>query len=490
MDGPWTHPDNFQKIVGALRYLHGTEDDGYSLTALYYHGHSNLTTDQPERAVRTGLINRFGTLDPSDGARSERFSLSGTYAAKGGNWDFTASAYVVHGAMTLWNDYTHFLDDPINGDQEQQSEVRNTAGGQAAYQIRLTLGQITSNTSFGLQGRYDHVYVDRRHTHDRQVLSYCENEQDTSPDDSYVPAVATPAVNYACNADRVHLADSAAYVQNTTRFTPWLRAILGLREEYEAAFDHSLISGLRGTAGQALFQPKGSLVLGPWWKTEAYFSAGRGFHSNDVRGVFETVSIEGVPITAGHTPLLAPATSYEVGLRSNLTPELSTQIAVFQEDFSSELAYDQDEGQDDASAPSRRQGIEVSAQYHPFRWLELNTDLAWAHARYRGDLSAFDLDGPYIASAPDFIGSFGVLVNDLGPWFGGLEWRMLGKYPISDGDAYPQDPGYSEVNLDGGYKVTRNLRVEVEVFNLTDTHANASAAYYTTPWSRSPPGSG
>ena len=480
LDGPWTHPDNFHKIAGTLRYVHGADDDGYSVTALYYWGHSNLTTDQPERAVGEGLIDRFGTLDPSDGARSERDSLSGRYAAKGDNWSFSTSAYAIHSTMTLWNDYTHFLDDPINGDQEQQSEARTTAGGQAAYLIRLKLGWIASETTVGVQGRYDDVYVDRRHTHDRMALDYCENEQDPAPDGSYVPAVATPAVDGACNADRVHLGDIALYAQNTTHWLPWLRAIVGLREDYQTAVDHSFISGFQGHTDQALFQPKGSLVLGPWWNTEAYLSAGRGFHSNDVRGVFETVSIEGVPVAAGRTPLLAPATAYEIGLRSQLLPKLSTQVAVFQEDFSSELAYDQDEGQDDASAPSRRQGVEVSAQYRPYPWIELNTDLAFTRARYRGDLAAFGLDGPYIANAPDFIGSLGVLVDHLGPWFGGLEWRVLGQYPISDGDASPKDDGYSEVNLDAGYKISSRVKVQVSLYNLTDTHASASSAYYTS----------
>ncbi len=480
LDGPWSHSDNFHKIAATLRYVHGVEDDGYSVTALYYWGHSNLTTDQPQRAVQAGLIDRYGTLDPSDGARSERFSLSGHYAAKGGGWSFSANAYAIHSTMTLWNDYTHFLDDPIEGDQEQQSEARNTAGEQAAYLFQAKLGAIASDTTLGLQGRYDDVYVDRRHTHDRAVLDYCENEQDPAPDGAYLPAIASPAVNGACNADRVHLGDVALYVQNVTRWTGWLRTILGLREEYETAFDHSLISGYRGATDQALFQPKGSLVLGPWRKTEAYVSAGRGFHSNDVRGVFETVSIEGVPVSAGRTPLLAPATAYEVGLRSDLIPRTGVQLALFQQDFSSELAYDQDQGQDEASAPSRRRGVEVSAQYRPAHWIELNTDLAWTRARYRGDLAAFGLDGPYIANAPDFIGSFGVLVNDLGPWFGGLEWRILGPYPVSDGDARPRNRGYNEVDLDAGCRITRSLRVQASLYNLFDTHAAASAAYYTS----------
>ena len=124
--------------------------------------------------------------------------------------------------------------------------------------------------------------------------------------------------------------------------------------------------------------------------------------------------------------------------------------------------------------------MEFSAQYHPLPWIEFNTDLAFAHARYRGDLAAFDLEGPWIANAPSFIGSFGVLVNGLGPWFGGLQWRKLGHYPINDGNEFPQDSGYSEFNLDVGYKFSAHLKLQLSLYNLFDTHANSSSYYYTS----------
>ena len=143
--------------------------------------------------------------------------------------------------------------------------------------------------------------------------------------------------------------------------------------------------------------------------------------------------------------------------------------------------------QDAASAPSRRQGIELSGAYRPWRWIELNADLAVSKARYRGDLTAFGLNGPYIANAPNFIGSFGVLVDNLGPWFGGLQWRKLGAYPISDGDKYPKDPGYSEFNLDAGYKITTHLKIQLSVYNLFNTRANSSANYYTSRLPGEPP---
>jgi len=380
----------------------------------------------------------------------------------------------------------------VNGDQEQQDETRNVFGGDAALALSFKLGSIQTDTTFGVQERNDSVYVDRRHTVGDRVLDYCMVEGPfppgvTPPPPADAPAsanaTAVPAVGGACNADRVHLNDLGLYVENTTRWTNWLRTVVGLREEDFMASDHSLTTGVRGSGSQALFQPKGSLVLGPWFQTELYVSAGRGFHSDDVRGVFGAVPIEGIPVLAGKTPLLAPATGEEVGLRTNIVPRLSTQVALFQEDFSSELSFDEDQGQDQATAPSRRQGVEVSAEYRPLPWLELNTDLAFSRARYKGSLESlatFGLDGPFITEAPGFIGSFGVLVDHLGPLFGALQWRDLGSYPITDGDQYPRDKGYSEVNVDVGYNINPSLRAQLSVFNLFNTRANAAAFDYTS----------
>lgn len=474
VDGPYDHPDNFRKTAATLRYSHGRPDDGYDVTAMYYKGLGNFTTDQPQRAFDQKLIGRYGTLDPSDGSLSERLSLSGHYATRGENWRFTSNAYAVRWRMTLFNNFTHYLDDPVNGDQEGQNEARTTLGGAAALKLFNRVGGIEAETTLGVQVRQDYVYVDRRHTRRRAVLNTCSQEQPTGP------AIQVPAIGLACTADKIELLDAAPYAESQIHWTPWLRTVFGVREEYYRASDRSLTTGFSGSRDQTLFQPKASLILGPFRKTELYLSAGRGFHSDDVRGVFGTVPLEGAPAAAGPTPLLAPADGVEAGLRTNIIPRLSVQLAVFQQDFRSELRYNADAGQDEASAPSRRQGVEISAQYKPFPWIELNTDLAFSKARYRGDLAPYGLADRYIANAPSFIGSFGVLVDDLGPWFGGLQWRKLGAYPISDGDRDPKDPGYSEWNADIGYKLTPKFRVQLSVFNLFNTKANSAAYYYTS----------
>jgi outer membrane receptor protein involved in Fe transport len=287
----------------------------------------------------------------------------------------------------------------------------------------------------------------------------------------------------------VQLHDIGVYAENSTRFTPWLRTDIGFREEFYGGTDRSLIAGtVFSTApfsqNVTLFQPKGSLALGPWSKTEIYLSAGRGYHSDDIRGVSGTVPLEGIPGTGAPSSLLVRADGEEVGLRSGLVPRTQIQVALFNIDLQSELVYDQDQGLDQPGPPSARSGVEVSAQYRPVRWLEVNTDLSFSHARFdlanRAALLANYGDaGTYIPNAPDFVGSFGVLVDNLGRWYGGLQVRVLGSYPLVS-DNSQRDAGYTETNVNVGYKISPDLRAQIEVFNLFDVKANAGAYYYTT----------
>lgn len=493
-DGPWSPPGNFNKVNLTARYSHGDDADGYSLTAMAYSGAGRMETDQSVYAVRSGMIGRYGALDPTDASRSQRYSLSARFSASREALAFASNAYVVHSTMTLYNDFTHYLFDDVEGDQEEQDERRDTVGADAVVRFTHAFGPIRTETVFGVQDRFDSVSVDRRHTHDRTPLPYCELDASdlagdpglqAAPAGTPAAAGATPylAVGGRCSSDHVRLNDLGVYVETTVRWTGWLRNIVGFRGEDYAASDHSVTTGLRGSGSQTLAQPKASLVLGPWSATELYLSAGRGFHSNDAREVFLTVPYEG-PNPELRPSLLSSATGEEVGLRTSLVPKLQVQVAAFQEDFSSEQLYDQDQGEDQASAPTRRQGVEVSAEYQPARWIELNMDLDFARARYRDSLAdlaqRFGLDGVYVANAPGFTGSLGVLIDHLGPWFGGLEMRSLGAYPVADGDKHPQDKGYDEVNLEAGYRLSARTTAQLAVFNLLGARANAAAYDYAS----------
>jgi hypothetical protein len=77
--GPWTVPDSYRKYNGVLRYSRGDNVNGLSLTAMGYHGSWNATEASPVRAVEAGLIDRFGSLDKSDGGHTYRYSVGGEW---------------------------------------------------------------------------------------------------------------------------------------------------------------------------------------------------------------------------------------------------------------------------------------------------------------------------------------------------------------------------------------------------------------------------
>jgi outer membrane receptor protein involved in Fe transport len=444
LNGPWDHPDNLRKVNGAVRYAVGDAADGFAVTALYYHGLWNATTDQPLRAIREGLIDRFGTLDPSDGGKSERFSLSAEFARDNvGPGRVTANAYAIRNQLTLFNDFTHFLDDPVHGDQHAQNDRRITAGGEIAYLMDGALAGQRLETEFGLQGRYDRIYVDARHTENRQDLE-------------------------TLLADRVREWNLGAYGQATLHLGDYVRAVGGLRVDRFQATDDNLVGGLSGDEAQSIVQPKGSLIFGPWARTELYFSAGRGFHSNDVRAG-TVADVGGVE----RPPFLVKSTGYEVGVRTSAIPHVQAAATLFQMEFASELTYNADVGQTEAGRPGLRRGLELTGQYRPFPWIELNANVAISRARYTDG----DPAGAHIEDAPALVVSAGLLLDNLGPWFGAVEFRDLGPHALIP-DNSQRSAGYKEVNLNLGYKLTPKLRVQVDVYNLFNSKDDAADYFY------------
>ncbi|MDG5497452.1 TonB-dependent receptor [Niveispirillum sp. BGYR6] len=455
-DGPWDHPDNLHKTNAVLRYAQGDREDGFGLTAMYYRGRWNATTDQPLRAIEQGLIGRYGTLDPTDGGQARRISLSGNVARSlergwlaGGQ--LTANAYVIDSKLTLWNNFTHFLDNPVDGDQHAQNENRTVIGGAIRYGQKLDFLGVEHELAGGLDGRYDDVRVDLQTTKARVTTGFLKD-------------------------DTVRQTGAGAHLQLTSRWTPWLRTVVGLRGDYMRATDRGSNAG---KVSAHLLQPKGSAIVTLWKDTEFYVSAGRGFHSNDVRGV-----------TQGGAALLAKVDGEEVGLRSTILPNLTATLTAFQMDFGSELTYSADAGQTEAGRPSRRRGLELNSTYAPWSWLEFYSSIAFSHARYRDA----DPAGKFIPDAPKYIGSLAIYLKELGPsgsgspWLAGTwaagrlsagaEFRYLGTHPLIEDNSI-QSSGYKEWNLLTNYTLESGMSLGIGVYNLFDSKDDAAVYHYT-----------
>ena len=154
-DGPWVHPDGFNKINGILTYSQGDDTDGASITAHVYHGKWNSSDQIPVAAQ--SVVGFFGTLNPSDGGHSQRYSLQGEWHRQSENSESKISAYVFYYDMNLFSDFTYYLVDYAKGDQFDQQDRRWVAGFDAHHTIFSTwYGRKMSNT-FGFQLRNDWV---------------------------------------------------------------------------------------------------------------------------------------------------------------------------------------------------------------------------------------------------------------------------------------------------------------------------------------------
>ena len=61
----------------------------------------------------------------------------------------------------MFNDFTHYLIDPIHGDQEEQFENRRVVGGTAKFTLPMSLGSIDNEFAVGVLTRYDSLGLGR-----------------------------------------------------------------------------------------------------------------------------------------------------------------------------------------------------------------------------------------------------------------------------------------------------------------------------------------
>jgi outer membrane receptor protein involved in Fe transport len=490
-DGPFMTPDDQRKENVVLRYSVGNEHDGYSVTVMGYHGLWTNTTDIPLRAIGDGLVpNRFGTLDPTDGGRAWRASLSVDKRATLGDGQLTSSAFLMDNQLHIYNDFTHYLIDTVHGDQEDQFENRRAAGGQTSYALPVSLGDIPTQLLFGGLLRDDILRVGRL------------------PSEGQVPLPAAGDPPSYSNDDQVYLLAGGIYLQATTHWTSRFRSVLGLRDDYQHGTDIDYLAALHETAGysnagtvrQSLVQPKASLIYRVSDSVELYVSAGRGFHSADIRGVNQDTSVDlGLP----HTPLLARQEGQEIGVRASAAPNLAVTFAIFNLWQQSETIIDPDVGQDTAGPPSRREGFELNVTYKINEYLELYGSLSGDHTRFTRPFDdGTGHEGNYIADAPVATGELALYMSNFGPWSGALEYRYLGGYPLSSGPCnnaaairdFPgvaascadaptalgqvKGKGFGEVNLDAHYAFRRNWSASIGIYNLFNVHAPAAEFWY------------
>ncbi len=454
-DGPWTTPEGIHRFSGALRQTIQEGSAKLHLTALAYAAHWRATDQIPARAVADGSLGRFDAVDPSDGGRTSRASLSanGRVDLGEGAW-WQADAYAISSRLKLWSNFTYFLDNPVDGDQFEQAEHRTTLG--ASLQRRFVLPGEDQLLTVGADVRHDRLSpVGLYDTTARQRRSVTQEA-------------------------KVRETGWGLWAEHQHQWTPWLRHVAGLRFD-QAGFDvDSSVAGNSGKTHDDAVSPKLSVVLGPWAqsdvsllrRTEAFVNLGQGFHSNDARGTTASVDARsGDPVD--RVPGLVKSRGGELGLRTEPLPGWQASFAWWRLNLGSELVYVGDAGTTEATRASSRHGIEFNQHLQLDKmgwagWL-LDLDLSASKARYRGE----DTEGAgnRVPGAVNHVGSLGLTYSGDAPWFGHFQLRHFGPRDLLE-DGSVRSKATTLAYLRVGYRISPRLRVALDVFNLFDARAS------------------
>lgn len=447
-DGPWDLPEDLRRVNALLKYSRGEPGNGYAVTASAYDGRWDSTDQIPERAVDSGLLDRFGFVDASDGGESHRYALNFEIEKPLGDWSLDANAYALDYQLDLFSNFTYALD-TTNGDQFEQFDDRQAYGIHAEVRRENHIAGLPGQLRFGIESRFDDI--------GKVGLYLTEGRVRRS----------------TIRQDAVQRLGLGFFAEQQVQATDWLRLIAGLRYD-SAGFDvDSDLDVNSGSASDSIASPKLSFVFGPWADTEFFVNAGRGFHENDARGTTITVDpADGVTAAERVNPMVR-ASGAEVGVRTAILPYTQLALTAWMLDLDSELLYVGDAGATEANRASDRHGIELGVYVTPREWLTLDADFAWSHARF----SKFDAAGDYIPGAVEGVASVGVALQHPSGWFGGARYRHFGAAPLIEDNSVRSDPT-TVVNLELGYRFARRFAVSLAAYNVFDSTDNDITYFY------------
>ena len=449
-DGPWDLPDDMHKVNAVVRYSQGDLQNGFSITGMGYSADWKSTDQIPLRAVDAGNLSRFGNIDPTDAGRTSRYSVAFDGLRSGGTGSTRLTAYTLQGGLNLFQNFTYFLEHPVDGDQVEQEGRRWVSGARLVHRrlgraldrpIESAVGASVRNDAVGTVGLYNTVARRRTNT---------------------------------IRNDRVDQTTVGLFGQTEIEWTRVFRTTLGVRGDFYS-YTVDAVRDLNSGAGTSgLLSPKLTAVLGPWQGTELYLNYGQGFHSNDPRAATTVVD----PVTgervASEDPLV-PARGGEIGLRTVALPGLQSTVALWYLAFDSELIFVGDAGIAEASRPSRRLGVEWTNYLRLASWLTGELDLSLSRARF----SDFDSAGDFIPGALDRVIGGALTVTPARRVFGSVRLRHFGPRPLIE-DNSVQSAATTILNGEIGVRINERFNVVLEAFNLLDSDVSDIDYFYTS----------
>ncbi len=400
----------------------------------------NASGQVPERAVAAGLIDRFGSIDPSEGGQTARYNANLLLAHHFNNgllWEnqFYYSRY----HFKLYSNFTFFLNNAADGDQILQAESRNVFGYLSKITQQYKLKNWMLRSTYGAGFRHD-----------------------ASSNSQLVNAVKRRFLSNVQLGD-IKETNAYAYVQQQLQKGRWL-IDAGVRLDYFYFNYFNKLTAVQNTAQTvSIVSPKLNIQYSLHPGLQFFIKTGKGFHSNDVRVVTANNGKEILPAAYGADMgvLLKPAKNFVLS------------IAAWYLHLQQEFVYVGDAGITEPSGQTKRRGIDIIARYQFSKNLFANLNFNYTKARAVNEPKGQN----YIPLAPALTGTGGLFYKAAKGLNGSLTYRYIKNRPANEDNSITAH-GY--FLLDAAINYTKpGYEIGIAIENLTNTAWN-EAQFATT----------
>ena len=387
----------------------------------------------PERAVESGFIDRFGSIDPSEGGNTERYNANFRLTHRFANqtiWE--TQAYYSRYLFSLYSNFTFFLKDTVNGDEINQAEKRNLLGFQTSFSSKYYANNWTIRSIYGSGIRYDAT--------ENSLLSNVAKRK---------------FLGYTQSGD-ITEANAFAYTQHQVSTGNWF-IDAGLRFDY-LSFNYRDRLGNNPVPGQgkSILSPKLNIQYTVNQNLQVYLKAGKGFHSNDTRVVVANQGKQILPAAYGG----------DLGFILKPSSKLLVNVALWYLNLDQEFVYVGDEGVIEPSGKSRREGIDILVKYEFSRHLFANANLNLTKPRALGVNKGED----FIPLAPTITSTGGLFYKAKYGLNGSLTYRYLQNRPANEDNSIVAK-GYLVADASLNYTKPK-YEIGVSIENLFNTRWN------------------
>ncbi|HUR67252.1 MAG TPA: TonB-dependent receptor [Chitinophagaceae bacterium] len=397
-DGYFDSPQEFHRfnIMGKYNAWFGNQSQ-LTIMASSFDSKWKASGQVPDRAIRSGMIGRFGAIDDTEGGNTSRINLDIKFNRQWKNkWKTTDQLYFSRYKFNLFSNFTFFLDDPVNGDMINQKEGRDIWGYTTAAARSYLLGGKKATTELGAGFRYDNIVN----------IELAKNNRTT-----FFNSIQKGAIKEI---------NSFLYINQDIELTDKFNLVAALRYDHFIFKYRDELAGKTGFEKErkGTFSPKLNFNYSFNQKIKIFLNNGIGFHSNDTRVILDRAASNILPKVFG--------TDLGVLLKPHKNVIIKTVLwHLFSQQ---EFVYVGDAGVVEPGDKTRRMGIDVSARYQFSKWLFADVDLNMTRARAIGEPKGND----HVPLAPSFTSIGGLTARSKQGFSGSLRYRLMGERPANE----------------------------------------------------------